>query len=137
MPAVGKPEPDPETALPAACVAARAVVLLVDDDASIQDSVGALLDFLGFEPIIAATGEAALDLLEGGLQPAVTILDMDMPGLGGAGTLPRLRALRPDLPVVISTGRVNLAVLELVRRYPGVSLMPKPFSLADLKGHLA
>lgn len=137
MPAVEIPEPDSETALPGACVAARAMVLLVDDDASIQDSVGAILDFLGFEPVIAATGEAALDLLAGGLQPAVTILDMDMPGLGGAGTLPRLRVLRPDLRVVISTGRVNDAVLDLMECYPGVRLMPKPFSLADLRGHLA
>lgn len=137
MPTVSKPGPDPEMALSGVRDTARARILLVDDDASVRDSVGALLDFLGFEPVIAGTGEAALDLLEGGLQPAVTILDMDMPGLGGAGTLPRLRALHPDLPVVIATGRVNGAVLELVRHYPGVRLMPKPFNLADLRRHLA
>jgi len=35
----------------------------------------------------------------------VVILDMNMPGLGGIGTLPRLRALLPTVPVLLSTGR--------------------------------
>ena len=35
----------------------------------------------------------ALALLEAGLEPDLVILDMNMPGLGGIGTLPRLPAL--------------------------------------------
>lgn len=114
----------------------RPQVLLVDDDALIQDSVGPMLDLLGFHPVIASTGEEALASLEEGLRPTRVILDMDMPGLGGAGTLPRLRALHPSLPVVISTGRVHAGVLDLVRRYADVALLPKPFGLAELRRHL-
>lgn len=137
MPVVGRLKTDQETAAPRACGSPRTRILLVDDDALIRDSVGSMLDFLGFEPIIAATGEEALAVLGEGLRPAVTILDMDMPGLGGAGTLPRLRALCPDLPVLIVTGRVTDVALELTRRFPRVDLMPKPFDLADLKRRLA
>jgi CheY-like chemotaxis protein len=96
-----------------------------------------MLDFLGFEPVLAATGEEALAVLGEGLRPAMAILDMDMPGLGGAGTLPHLRALCPDLPVLIVTGRVTDVALDLTRRYPRVDLMPKPFDLADLRRRLA
>jgi len=137
MPVVGTPKSDQETAAPRAGGAPRTRILLVDDDALIRDSVGSMLDFLGFEPVLAATGEDALAALGDGLRPAMTILDMDMPGLGGAGTLPRLRALCPDLPVLIVTGRVTDVALELTRSFPRVDLMPKPFDLADLKRRLA
>lgn len=137
MPVVGRLESDQETAAPRAGGSPRTRILLVDDDALIRDSVGSMLDFLGFEPVLAATGEEALAVLGDGLRPAMTILDMDMPGLGGAGTLPRLRALCPDLPVLIVTGRVTDVALELTRRFPRVDLMPKPFNLADLKRRLA
>jgi len=137
MPVVGKPKTDQETAAPCACGSPRTRILLVDDDALIRDSVGSMLDFLGFEPVLAATGEEALAVLGEGLRPAMAILDMDMPGLGGAGTLPHLRALCPDLPVLIVTGRVTDVALDLTRRYPRVDLMPKPFDLADLRRRLA
>lgn len=117
--------------------AERLTILLVDDDPLIQDTVGSMLNFLGFGPVLASTGEEALARLTAGLQPVLVILDMDMPGLGGAGTLPQLRALRPGLPVLISTGRVSTMVLGLTRRYEGVGLMPKPFDLKDLQRHLA
>ena len=116
---------------------ARPSILLVDDDEFILDSVGAMVRFLGFDAILAMTGEEALARLSEGLQPDLVILDMDMPGLGGAGTLPQLRALRPCLPVVIATGRVNGIVMELMRSYSGVGLLPKPFDLGDLRKHLA
>jgi CheY-like chemotaxis protein len=115
----------------------RPSILLVDDDSFIQDAVGSMLHFLGFDPVVASTGEEALARLAAGLQPALVILDMDMPGLGGAGTLPQLRVMRPSLPVLIATGRVNETVRELTRRYLQVGLMPKPFDLRELQRHLS
>lgn len=114
----------------------RPSILLVDDDALIQDAVGSMLDFLGFHAVLTSSGEEALARLSAGLQPAMVILDMDMPGLGGAGTLPQLRAMRPNLPVLIATGRVNETVMDLTRCYSEVGLMPKPFDLCDLQRHL-
>lgn len=112
-------------------------ILVVDDDAMLLESTAALVSHLGHIPVLAARGEIALDQLEAGLEPRLVILDMDMPGLGGAGTLPRLRALRPDLPVVISTGGVHPQVPHLLHTFPLVSLMPKPYGLSELRGLLA
>jgi CheY-like chemotaxis protein len=111
-------------------------ILLVDDDALIRGTVGALLSKLGYIPVFASTGEEALAELAIGLEPALVILDMDMPGLGGAGTLPLIRKQRPELPVVIATGRVNAQVYELLQAYPHVALLPKPFGLKELKEQL-
>lgn len=111
-------------------------ILHVDDDALMQDTMGTMLRYLGFDPVMASSGEEALATLAMGLRPAMVILDMNMPGLGGAATLPRLRAMLPDLPVLIATGRVDETVRHLVRCHSMVGLMPKPFHLRDLRRHL-
>ena len=114
-----------------------ATILLVDDDAFILEAVGSLLTRLGYLPEFASTGEEALAKLGAGLEPTLVILDMDMPGMGGALALPRIRALRPELPIVISTGRITTTVTDLVKRHPYVSLLPKPYGLQELRAKLA
>jgi|GEM_PF-1872277 PAS domain S-box-containing protein len=111
-------------------------VLLVDDDDLIQSSVQAILECLGYTAVtIAPSGEEALAMLEGGLEPGLVILDMNMPGLGGMGTLPRLRVLRPELPVLLATGRVDQTSLTLASAHPGVTILSKPFGLRELQKH--
>jgi PAS domain S-box-containing protein len=111
-------------------------VLLVDDDELIQSSMQAILDVLGHSVVTVCCGEDALTKLEEGMQPDVVILDMNMPGLGGSGTLPRLRVLRPTLPVLLATGRADQSALNLVSAHPRVTLLSKPFSLEELQKHL-
>ncbi|NWJ40928.1 MAG: PAS domain S-box protein [Geothrix sp.] len=111
-------------------------ILLVDDDELIRATLGPVIRCLGHRVTLAFSGEEALGRLAAGKVPQVIILDMNMPGLGGQGTLPLLRDRHPDLPVFLATGRVDQAALELARTYPGVTLIPKPFSMRDLKEHL-
>jgi len=111
-------------------------VLLVDDDELIQSSTLALLQALGHAAISAPSGESALAAIQGGFEPDVVILDMNMPGLGGTGTLPRLRAMLPDVPVLLATGRADQAAVSLVEAHPRVALMLKPFDLKELKKQL-
>jgi CheY-like chemotaxis protein len=125
--------------LPAAAVpaGARLQVLVVDDDDLVRTSLKAILGTLGHDALAVDGGEEALATLAAGYRPDLMILDMNMPGLGGAGTLSRLRALRPDLPVLLATGRVDELVLALVEASPQVVLLPKPFGLEELRKHLA
>jgi signal transduction histidine kinase len=108
-------------------------VLLVDDDDLIQSSMQVIIQSLGHAVTGVPSGETALETLETGYEPDVVILDMNMPGLGGSGTLPRLRALLPEVPVLLSTGRVDQVALNLAEAHPHVSLLPKPFSLKELR----
>ena len=107
-------------------------VLVVDDDELIQASMGALLNALGHRVTTLASGEEALAALGAGLQPDVVILDLNMPGLGGSGTLPLLRALRPALPVLLATGRADQSALDLIASDPRTTLLGKPFTMQDL-----
>ncbi|MBK8793477.1 MAG: PAS domain-containing protein [Holophaga sp.] len=111
-------------------------VLLVDDDELIQFAVQAQLEVLGHQGTVVANGEEALVALEAGFNPDVVILDMNMPGLGGVGTLPKLRALRPTLPVLLSTGRADQIAQNLAATIPHVTLLSKPFTMDVLKNHL-
>jgi CheY-like chemotaxis protein len=114
----------------------QASVLLVDDNEFILQATGLILSHLGYVPEFAKTGEEALVKLTAGLEPVLVILDLDMPGMGGAATLPLIRGLRPDLPVVIATGRLLQEAVGLTRSWPLVSLMPKPYGLRELRKRL-
>jgi PAS domain S-box-containing protein len=111
-------------------------VLLADDDDLVRSATETLLEAVGHRVVSVHNGEAALAKLEEGLQPDLVILDLNMPGLGGAKTLPRLRALRPTLPVLLATGRADQTALDLVSAHPHVVLLAKPFSLDELKRHI-
>jgi PAS domain S-box-containing protein len=111
-------------------------ILLVDDDDLVQHSTQGLLEAMGHAVRIASSGEAALLELETWC-PDLVILDLNMPGLGGAATLPRLRALRPELPVLLATGRADQTALDLVKACAKVALLSKPFGLGDLSKQLA
>jgi PAS domain S-box-containing protein len=108
-------------------------VLLVDDDDLIQTAMEVILEALGHAAVMVSSGEEALAKLGSGFTPDVVILDMNMPGLGGTGTLPRLRALNPTVPVLLTTGRVDQVALNLVEAHPFVQLLSKPFSMDELR----
>ena len=124
-------EASPEAG-PSCSVARGKRVLVVDDDDLIQESTAALLESLGHMPFIAGDGREALRMLEEGLAVDVVLLDLNMPGMGGAQALPLIRALRPELPVLLATGRADAQALELVRAIPLVSLLAKPYGMKVL-----
>ena len=112
-------------------------ILLVDDDELIRTSTRMLVEVLGHSILATTCGEEAILALQEGFAPDVIILDMNMPGIGGAGTLPLLRAIHPRTPVLLATGRADQDAMNLVERYEFVSLLAKPFGLEELNKHFA
>jgi len=108
-------------------------ILLVDDDDLVQTVVRAQLRRLGHVVIIAENGLEAIERLRAGLDVDLLLLDLNMPILDGRKALPRLRELRPHLPVIIETGKLDNETEQLAREYSDVSLLVRPFSLNELK----
>jgi PAS domain S-box-containing protein len=108
-------------------------ILLVDDDPIIQETMPSILAYLEHTVQVASRGQEALDLLQDGLEVDLVILDHNMPGLSGAETLVRLKAMRPGLPVLLSTGFLEASVEALVKACPGVWLLNKPYSMQAIR----
>jgi PAS domain S-box-containing protein len=82
-------------------------ILVVDDEAPIRHIVSLILEGAGFKPLLAASGQEALALLEDravAADVALVLLDVSMPGISGADLRSRLRELAPQAHVVYFTG---------------------------------
>ena len=80
-------------------------VLFVDDDTAIVTAMSLLLDTKGFVVFTAQSGEAAIALVQNGLQPNIVLTDYRLPGCNGLELVDRLRHLmNRKLPAIIMTG---------------------------------
>jgi DNA-binding response OmpR family regulator len=77
-------------------------VLMVDDEERFRVTTAKILDRKGFDTILAASGEEALEKMAE--NPDVVILDVKMGGLDGHETLKLIKARTPDTPVIMLTG---------------------------------
>jgi DNA-binding response OmpR family regulator len=111
-------------------------ILVVDDEILIIDSLVPMLEILGHGAQAAEDGVQALAMLQGGFEPDLVILDMNMPGLNGQDTLVRIKALRPGQAVLMSSGLDDRAVEGLASRFPGVHAIQKPFNMKELRAKL-
>jgi two-component system, cell cycle sensor histidine kinase and response regulator CckA len=79
------------------------LVLLIDDDRSLRQTIAALLEQAGYRVLSAPCGEEGVRLFR--QHPAaVVLLDHSMPGQPPADTLAQLRELAPTLPVISFSG---------------------------------
>jgi len=103
------------------------MILIVDDDADIRDSLQDFFEDEGFAVSTAKDGVEALDRLGQQRPPCVVILDMLMPLLNGAQLYEKMQA-DPRLarvPVIVSTSDPS-------RAPSGVLIMKKPINLGRL-----
>ena len=103
-------------------------VLIVDDEPNIRRMVGALLSAEGYDVRDAADGAAGLALADA-LEPDVALVDLMMPGeLDGLGLLAKLRERRPDLPVVMMSGRAALTDAVRATKLGAFTFLEKPLT---------
>ena len=93
-------------------------VLIVDDDPTQRRLLQAVVEKSGFSTLQAGDGDAALAMALGTEQDKihVMLLDLVMPGRGGMETLEELARKRPDLPVIVLTGKGSIdAVVKAMK----------------------
>ena len=112
---------------------ATKTVLVVEDDFEASFLLDHQLRVAGFETIVVASGEAALEELAAWTPDAV-ILDLNLPGIDGWETLGRLRD-RPagqDVPVIVLSGRDGAVDRRRATSDRVASFVAKPWSTATL-----
>ncbi|MGH7510678.1 MAG: hybrid sensor histidine kinase/response regulator [Gemmatimonadales bacterium] len=86
-------------------------VLVVEDEEGVREVAERMLQEIGFQTIGAEDGRRALELMEeAGDSVTAVLLDLSMPGMGGAETLRLLRAKWPRLPVLMMSGYTEQVV---------------------------
>jgi FixJ family two-component response regulator len=119
--------------------ASRFMVAVVDDDRRVLGSLAALLESADY---VVRPFDSAAAMLESGSLAEIDCLisDVGMPVMDGFELLQRVRAARPELPVILISGRSDALARAAVGGGAGYRLFRKPFEgrelLAAVRGAL-
>jgi CheY-like chemotaxis protein len=106
-------------------------VLVVEDNDDVRELAEQVLEMEGYAVQSAASGEQAMDLLRQGARADLLFTDVIMPGgMNGLELVEQARALRPGLPVLVTTGYMD--ELPQGGRSGGLSILAKPYRQEDL-----
>ncbi|TKJ39772.1 hypothetical protein CEE37_10875 [candidate division LCP-89 bacterium B3_LCP] len=116
----------------------KATILLVDDEDVIRLMGQDILRVLGYETILAADGQEAVQLYQDNKnEVALVILDWHMPGISGMEILEKLWAVNPDVKTIISTGWGPPQEMEEIQKSGHVvGLLQKPYLVKDLQNEI-
>ncbi len=133
LPAVD-PEPVPAAASAEAAPAGGAeTILLVEDEAAVRMAAAAVLRRHGYTVLVAKSGAEALEMVKhqnGTIHLVLT--DVVMPGMDGRELLEQLRAVRPGLKVILSSGYAGDTIARHSNLDPAIPFLPKPFTATTL-----
>ena len=107
-------------------------VLVVDDEEIIRRTAKNALERYGYRVLWAEDGQKAVEVFRAAGEIALVLLDLTMPTMNGEETLRELQAIRPSIPVLLSSG---FNEVEAVRRFTGKGLagfIQKPYTSAGL-----
>jgi PAS domain S-box-containing protein len=108
-------------------------ILTVDDDPLVALNTSSLLEELGHTVYSASSGSRALEILRREGHIDLVITDQAMPGMTGSELVSKIRAEKPDLPIILATGYAELPPGE----GQGIPRLAKPFRQGDLADAIA
>ena len=108
-------------------------ILLIDDEEMIIKVGEELLQELGYEVLVAKSGQGAIKLYKKNTDKIdLVIMDMIMPGMGGGETFDHLKEINPDIKVLLSSGySINGQASEILKRGCD-GFIQKPFNINQL-----
>jgi CheY-like chemotaxis protein len=120
----------------------RGAILVVDDEPGVRNLARLILEKSGFTVIVAGDGGEAVEVFNRHADSiAAAIIDLTMPVMSGDETIAKLRRVRPDVPMVLSSG---YGEQEMASRFAGrgvAGFLKKPYEpselLAILEGAIA
>jgi DNA-binding NtrC family response regulator len=117
---------------------AGGTILFIDDEEALRRLAQAALERDGWRVLLAENGAEGVRLFEENREHiTAVILDMTMAVMGGEEALDRMKAIRPAVPVIISTG---YGELEAARHFAGkdmAGLLEKPYTVNQLMEAIA
>lgn len=109
----------------------EATVLVVDDEQEYLDIMAERLEARGYKVEKAGNGMEALDKIDGASYDAI-VMDFMMPGMDGLATLKKIRAVRPDLQVILLTGHATVQSGVEAIKLGALDFLEKPAEIERL-----
>ncbi len=108
----------------------KATILVVDDEESVRRIAKLVLEERGYVVRLAANGRDALEQIfqDESEEIALVLLDLIMPVMGGEEALGHIKRVRPDIPIILSSG---YNAEESMRKFPAGSVtgfLQKPYT---------
>jgi len=137
FPAAGSRDVEVQPEAPARTAGSKQRVLIMDDEASVRTLAANMLETLGYDAEVVASGSAAVERFERALasgQPFdVVLLDLSVPGdLGGTEAVDRLGALDPQVKTILMSGFSQHPAVTEFQTYGFKAVITKPFTLQEL-----
>jgi DNA-binding NtrC family response regulator len=117
-------------------MARAATVLIVDDDASMRQTMEAIVKSSGMRPMAVASGEEALRALQSNAVDLM-LLDVQMPGIGGLEVLRQVREKHADIGVIMISVVKEVPVAVEAMRLGALDYVTKDFSPPELNARVA
>jgi PAS domain S-box-containing protein len=111
----------------------KGTILVVDDEVSVRRVAKSMLEHLGYVVLIAENGLEGVAMVE--QRPTdimAVLLDMAMPVMDGEHALKHIRKIRPDVPVLVSSGYSEVVARARFNNSASVGFIQKPYSLTEL-----
>ncbi len=108
-------------------------ILIVDDELFMQNLLRDLLEAEGHTVLSADTGERSIEVFDQhGPVISLVVMDLLMPGMGGAAAIKCLRERAPELPCIISSGYGTDTVEPALQQDLRIRFVPKPYRAMDM-----
>jgi two-component system nitrogen regulation response regulator NtrX len=102
-------------------------ILVVDDEPDIRESLRMILEYEGYETLLAPTAQDGIGLIERE-EPDLVYLDVKMPGMDGLEALRRIRGLTESLPVIIISGHGTIQTAVEATKLGAFTFIEKPLA---------
>jgi signal transduction histidine kinase/ActR/RegA family two-component response regulator len=133
-PAVRMETSQPGTSFTEAKVArGSGTILVIDDEPTVRETAASALRWMGYEVILAASGDEGLASLKTRAADVnAVVLDLTMLGLSGTETFKLLRGINPELPIIVSSGFNETEAVGILRTCRLASFLQKPYTVHHL-----
>lgn len=111
----------------------RGTVLAVDDEEVVLEVVGRMLESMGYNVLKATSGEAAIHLYSSRKDEVdLVILDIIMPGVPGMEIFESMKAVNPEVKVLLSSGYPRSEAAAEAVRNGAMGFLEKPYDMGEL-----
>ena len=120
-----------------AIINGKGTILLVDDEEGVVEVCSDMVETLGYHVKAVSSGKEAIDAITSGKDRIdLVILDLVMPSMSGQQAFEKIRAIDPDIKIIVSSGYSREEEIEKMMQKGCDGYILKPFDMATLSRKL-